>query len=134
MTDYINNNYIVKSLPLFLIDIVFNNIMNNDDYSFSGILLNSFEVKVKDKGKEFISHLVIKDSSQFINGKKKFTINVDHLIHTIDNKKFNVNGLLYSDILNMYVPLNTYFMLKSDNEVSINYTKFNIELNENGGL
>jgi hypothetical protein len=103
----------VKALPLFLIDEIVKNVIKNTILFLKSIQIytDPYEDVINNEINNY--HKVVKKTCQFYNGKKFFTFNEGDIIMEIDSKKFDNDHLVYSDIVQFCVPLNTYMFLKS---------------------
>jgi len=105
----------IKALPLSLINmIVTNMIMFNKMGDMMGIQIDTKACDIEYEKEDVYGRFVFKQSGQYSNGKRIFTFNQGDIILEVDGIKFNNNKMLWSDFFNMYVPLNTYLMIRSN--------------------
>jgi hypothetical protein len=104
----------LKALPLFLIDIIISNAILLGQTQLSGVHIDTHSCDIEYMKEKKFAHYVIKQSCNYINGKKSFTFNEGDIILEVDDKQFNKNGLLLCDIVGIHVPLNTYLMIRSN--------------------
>jgi hypothetical protein len=67
-------------------------------------------------------YAIINEKIKFKTHNKMFQFNKNDIIYSINNNKFNNNGKIYSETLEINIPLNLYFMLCESNYVTIEYT------------
>ncbi len=108
----------MKALPLFFVDIVVKNCVMKKCDNVMGIQVDTQPcVYQRDNLRDKMNaHCVTRQSCPYIGGKKYFTFNKGDVIMKVDGKEFNQNFMLWSDIMGMRVPLNTYMMLKVNND------------------
>ena len=104
----------IKAIPLFLLDIIFKNVINKRITQLMGIQIDTYPCSFEYKSEHMFGHIVKKDMCGYINGKKIFNIIKGDIITEIDTKQFNENGMIWSDDMNMFVPPNTYTMIKTN--------------------
>jgi hypothetical protein len=108
------NGVFLKALPIFLIDIVVNNVITLGCDEFMGIRIDTYGCDIEHLHEHMQAHYVIQQSCNYINGKKVFSFNKGDVILEVDGNRFNKNMMVHCDIINMNVPLNTYLMIKSN--------------------
>ncbi len=67
-------------------------------------------------------YAIINEKIKFKTHNKSFQFNENDVIYSINNNKFNKNGKIYSETLQINIPLNLYFMLCESNYVTIEYS------------
>jgi hypothetical protein len=105
----------LKAHSLIVIDALVKNIVRNRIYCLVGIQIDTLpcEITYNDE-KQHYGHYVTKSSSSHMNGKKEFSFREGDMLLEVDGKKFNQDGLLWSDLLGMFVPLNAYTFIRSN--------------------
>ena len=93
-------------IPFFLIDILINNI-------FMGIQLDTIPCDISHLEKDMFAHIVDINSCPYPNGKKTFIFHKDDVIMKVDDKQFNKDKMIFCELMNMFIPLNTYMMIQS---------------------
>lgn len=111
-----NNGFSLKAIPLFMIEMIAKNIIMKNIHNFLGIQIDTYACDLEYQSEKIYAHCVNKQSCPYNNGKRNFIFAVNNIILEVDNKKFNKNQCLWCDLLDMYVPLNTYLMIKSNLE------------------
>lgn len=109
-----NKGHMIKAIPMFLIDMMFENVMCGIT-KLTGIQIDTQPCVINLDENRISGHYVTKDSCYYYNGikeKKKFNFVKGDVILEVENNQFN-NNLIWSDTICMHVPLNTFMMLKS---------------------
>jgi hypothetical protein len=109
-----NQELCIRAIPMFLLEIIVKNIINKGRNDFMGIQINTQLCDIEYQKQDLSAHYVVCQSCFYKNGKKYFSFNEGDIIIEIDNKKFNNEKLIWSETMNMYVPLNTYMMIRSN--------------------
>ncbi len=104
----------LRAIPLFMINIVINNVIQKNITELMGMQIDTEPCDVEYQGNDMYVHQVYNQSCSYKNGKKVFIFNSGDIITEINGQKFNKDKKLWSDIMKMHVPLNTYMMLTSN--------------------
>jgi hypothetical protein len=81
------------------------------------------EENIKKKSENIINYYaIINQKIKFKTHNKSFQFNKNDIIYSINNNKFNNNGKIYSETLQINIPLDLYFMLCESNYISIEYS------------
>jgi hypothetical protein len=104
----------LKALPLYLIDNIVVNAITQNIFNVLGIQIDTQPCDIEFQNVDMYAHCVVKQSCCYINGKKVYAFSENDIILEVDNKQFNKDKMLWSDILNLYVPLNTYMLIQSN--------------------
>ena len=99
---------------MFLVDNIVLNAINYNITDLLGIQIDTNTCNINYQDTNLYAHIVINDSCSYINGKKYITFNKGDIIISVNGNSFNENKMLWLNVLNMYVPLNTYFLIKSN--------------------
>jgi hypothetical protein len=108
------NGLSLKALPIFLIDIIVNNIVGLGYTEFMGVQVDTHPCEIEYLKEHMQAHYVVHQSCNYINGKKAISFNEGDVIIEVDGKQFNQNRMLHCDAIDMDVPLNTYLMINSN--------------------
>jgi len=111
-----NKGLSLKAIPLHLMDIIVKNSIEQNItnvMNLYGIQVDTQPCEIDIQREQMNAHYVLRQSCSYINGKKFFAFSEGDIIVNVDGKRFNQDKLLWSDIINLFVPLNTYMMLKS---------------------
>jgi hypothetical protein len=83
------------------------------------ILYDMIEVK---ENENINYYAIINEKIKFKTHNKSFQFNENDIIYSINKNKFNKNGKIYSETLQIYISLNLYFILCESNFITIEYT------------
>ncbi|VBB17946.1 hypothetical protein YASMINEVIRUS_409 [Yasminevirus sp. GU-2018] len=106
----------MKAVPMFLLDIIFDNVVTKGITQLMGIQVDTHPCTVDYQFERVSGHYINKKTCGYINGKKWINFVEGDIIMEVDDKKFNEHGMLWSDTMGMFVPLNTYTMIKTNSD------------------
>jgi hypothetical protein len=112
----IDNNII----PMIIIAMIIKNyILNNSELYIipQDIKYNIGEIKTEDDNTQYV--LIPKDKNKFSNNHY---INKNDYIYEVNQNKFNKMGFIFLEEINSSVHINTYMLLKSNENINIKYT------------
>ena len=78
-----------------------------------GIQLDTIPCDISHLEKDMFAHIVDINSCPYPNGKKTFIFHKDDVIMKVDDKQFNKDKMIFCELMNMFIPLNTYMMIQS---------------------
>lgn len=117
----IDSGFYLKALPLNIIDALVENILYKIITNINGIQIDTYGCEIEYMKEQIYGHYVVRQSSSYGNGKKLFSFNDGDIILEVDGKRFNKEMMIWSNFLDMFVPLNTYTFIRSNIELEITY-------------
>lgn len=106
------NEFGIKSIPLFLIEKIVTNSVKNGETRLYGLYFDNNKCDIDYDGKNMSVMYVTKRNCPYNNGKKIFYFDEGDLILSVDGLYFNEHHSIFLEQINMYVPLDTYVLLK----------------------
>jgi hypothetical protein len=112
----------ITIIPIFfLFNILINLILNN------GIFIIDTQLKFdiletidnQDNSQHFF--LILTETIYIKTIHNKIKLSKGDIIFNINGNSFNKNGKVYSDKINLFLPLNTYLMLNNSNTINLNF-------------
>jgi hypothetical protein len=104
----------LKTIPLVIVDALVKNIVTNAISDLKSIQIDTCPCDIKYMNKRYYGHYVTNNSSSYTNGKKMFSFREGDILLEVDKKSFNQDKMLWSELLGVFVPLNTYTFIKSN--------------------
>ena len=106
-------NVSIRSIPLNIVNIICERMIQNNIKSNIGIRLNTDFCTALDRdGKKWNIHLINHNTCKFINGKKEFSFNQNDQIIKIDNREFDGRGMIDYELVGVPVSLNCYMYIR----------------------
>jgi hypothetical protein len=102
----------IKSIPLFFVDKIANIAIMNGSFNLYGIHVDSDRCDIEYDEKELNVYHINERPCGYKNGKKIFYFNIGDIIISVDNLNFDDCHNIYLDELKIFVPLDTYILLK----------------------
>ena len=99
--------------------------INNGKFIWSDLKFNMLEIS-KDSSVVYYGYLK-QEMKYNICNNKTVRMNDGIIVYNINQNKFNKNGRIYSDQLNIYIPINLYFLLFSTQLLIFEYSNFIID-------
>jgi hypothetical protein len=109
-----NNGLFIKAIPMFLINIVVENTIIRNVKNLMGIQIDTHPCTIDYETECIMGHYVVRDTCSYVNGKKLFNFTEGDIVLEVNGSVFNDKKMIWCDIMNMYVPLNTYMMIRSN--------------------
>jgi len=120
-----NNGLFIKAVPMFLINLIVENAVVKNIKQIMGVQIDTHPCTIDYESKRISGHYVIRDTCSYINGRRLFNFSKGDIVLEIDGHIFNDSKLLWSDVMNMYIPLNTYMMIRSNIDP---FTSINVKI------
>lgn len=108
----VDNNIKICCIPLIIIAKITNKAVTTGVSQLYGIHINIDRCEIEYDGKDESVYIISQRSCHYMNGKKKFYFKENDIIMGVDDNTFNSNFEIYMEELNIYVPLETYILLK----------------------
>jgi len=99
--------------------------INNGKFIWSDLKFNMLEIS-KDSSVVYYGYLK-QEMKYNICNNKTVRMNDGIIVYNINQNKFNKNGRIYSDQLNIYIPINLYFLLFGTQLLIFEYSNFIID-------
>jgi len=99
--------------------------INNGKFIWSDLKFNMLEIS-KDSSVAYYGYLK-QEMKYNICNNKTVRMNDGIIVYNINQNKFNKNGRIYSDQLNIYIPINLYFLLFGTQLLIFEYSNFIID-------
>jgi hypothetical protein len=116
----VNNTIVIPFIFLFIL--IKNLIINDGIYILDNQLVFDIIETINDEDKQAHFFLVLNESISINTpDHKKFKISQGDIVFNINGDRFNKNGRIYSNKLNLFLPINSYLMLEGHNNISFNF-------------
>ena len=117
----LDENYVLPFTILF--PLLINLCLYNGIFMCNNLSYDMIEVNENIDKKDNINYYaIINNKIKFKTHNKIFQFNDKDIIYSINNNKLNKNGKIYSELLQINIPLNLYFMLCDSNYVTFEYS------------
>jgi hypothetical protein len=102
--------------------------INNGKFVWNELIFNMLEIS-DNTNNLFYAYVKQELRYNICTTDKSVKINNGIIIYNINNNKFNKNGRIYSDKLQIYIPINLYFLLFGTQLLIFEYSNYNIDNN-----
>jgi hypothetical protein len=116
----LDSKYILPFSILF--PLLYNLIINEGKYIFNNFKLDMIEVDEDNEDNKLKYYAILKETLKFKINDKIIKFDENDIIYTINNCEFNKNGNILSSELNIYIPLNLYFILSINPQYTFEYS------------
>jgi hypothetical protein len=82
----------------------------------------SYDIIEVNENSKINYYAIINNKIKFKTHQKAFQFNENDIIYSINNNKFNKNGKIFSETLDIIISLELYFMLCESNYINIEYS------------
>ena len=126
----LDEKYILPFSILF--PLLYNLSINNGKFIWSELKFDMLEIYPNTENTQQVYYYgYLKQDLRYniCNIDKTVKINEGIIVYNINNNKFNKNGRIYSDVLQIYIPINLYFLLFGVNNLNFEYSNYSSKNN-----